>query len=243
MSVSLDRPSGRALDELRAITFERHFTCHAEGSVLVSFGQTRVLCTASLTPGVPGFLRGKGQGWLTAEYGMLPRSTGSRMSREAARGKQSGRTVEIQRLIGRSLRAAIDLSALGENTLTLDCDVLQADGGTRTASISGACVAVVDALNTLQRKQALQSDQLKFLIGAVSVGVWKGQAVLDLDYAEDSTADTDMNVVVAEGGGLIEVQGTAEGAAFARTELDSMLDLAVAGGQIIINKQREALSV
>jgi len=222
---------------------ELHFTCHAEGSVLVSFGQTRVLCTASLTPGVPGFLRGKGQGWLTAEYGMLPRSTGSRMSREAARGKQSGRTVEIQRLIGRSLRAAIDLSALGENTLTLDCDVLQADGGTRTASISGACVAVVDALNTLQRKQALQSDPLKFLIGAVSVGVWKGQAVLDLDYAEDSTADTDMNVVVAEGGGLIEVQGTAEGAAFARTELDSMLDLAVAGGQIIINKQREALSV
>ena len=165
------------------------------------------------------------------------------MSREASRGKQSGRTVEIQRLIGRSLRAAIDLKALGENTLTLDCDVIQADGGTRTASISGACVAVVDALNTLQRKQALQSDPLKFLIGAVSVGVWKGQAVLDLDYAEDSTADTDMNVVVAEGGGLIEVQGTAEGAAFERAELNSMLDLAVAGGQIIINKQREALSV
>ena len=243
MSVTLDRPSGRALDELRAITFERNFTCHAEGSVLVSFGQTRVLCTASLTPGVPGFLRGKGQGWLTAEYGMLPRSTGSRMSREASRGKQSGRTVEIQRLIGRSLRAAIDLKALGENTLTLDCDVIQADGGTRTASISGACVAVVDALNTLQRKQALQSDPLKFLIGAVSVGVWKGQAVLDLDYAEDSTADTDMNVVVAEGGGLIEVQGTAEGDAFERSELNNMLDLAVAGGQIIINKQREALSV
>lgn len=243
MSVTLDRPSGRALDELRAITFERNFTCHAEGSVLVSFGQTRVLCTASLTPGVPGFLRGKGQGWLTAEYGMLPRSTGSRMSREASRGKQSGRTVEIQRLIGRSLRAAIDLKALGENTLTLDCDVIQADGGTRTASISGACVAVVDALNTLQRKQALQSDPLKFLIGAVSVGVWKGQAVLDLDYAEDSTADTDMNVVVAEGGGLIEVQGTAEGAAFERAELNNMLGLAVAGGQIIINKQREALSV
>ncbi|MBT3458440.1 MAG: ribonuclease PH [Halieaceae bacterium] len=243
MSTSLDRPSGRALDELRAITFERNFTCHAEGSVLVSFGQTRVLCTASLTPGVPGFLRGKGQGWLTAEYGMLPRSTGSRMNREASRGKQSGRTVEIQRLIGRSLRAAIDLKALGENTLTLDCDVIQADGGTRTASISGACVAVVDALNTLQRKQSLQSDPLKFLIGAVSVGVWKGQAVLDLDYAEDSTADTDMNVVVAEGGGLIEVQGTAEGAAFERAELNSMLDLAVAGGEIIISKQREALSV
>ena len=243
MSTSLDRPSGRALDELRAITFERNFTCHAEGSVLVSFGQTRVLCTSSLTPGVPGFLRGKGQGWLTAEYGMLPRSTGSRMNREASRGKQSGRTVEIQRLIGRSLRAAIDLKALGENTLTLDCDVIQADGGTRTASISGACVAVVDALNTLQRKQSLQSDPLKFLIGAVSVGVWKGQAVLDLDYAEDSTADTDMNVVVAEGGGLIEVQGTAEGAAFERAELNSMLDLAVAGGEIIISKQREALSV
>jgi len=243
MSTSLDRPSGRALDELREITFERNFTCHAEGSVLVSFGQTRVLCTASLTPGVPGFLRGKGQGWLTAEYGMLPRSTGSRMNREASRGKQSGRTVEIQRLIGRSLRAAIDLKALGENTLTLDCDVIQADGGTRTASISGACVAVVDALNTLQRKQSLQSDPLKFLIGAVSVGVWKGQAVLDLDYAEDSTADTDMNVVVAEGGGLIEVQGTAEGAAFERAELNSMLDLAVAGGEIIISKQREALSV
>lgn len=243
MSTSLDRPSGRALDELRAITFERNFTCHAEGSVLVSFGQTRVLCTASLTPGVPGFLRGKGQGWLTAEYGMLPRSTGSRMNREASRGKQSGRTVEIQRLIGRSLRAAIDLKALGENTLTLDCDVIQADGGTRTASISGACVAVVDALNTLQRKQSLQSDPLKFLIGAVSVGVWKGQAVLDLDYAEDSTADTDMNVVVAEGGGLIEVQGTAEGATFERAELNSMLDLAVAGGEIIISKQREALSV
>jgi len=243
MSTSLDRPSGRALDELRAITFERNFTCHAEGSVLVSFGQTRVLCTASLTPGVPGFLRGKGQGWLTAEYGMLPRSTGSRMNREASRGKQSGRTVEIQRLIGRSLRAAIDLKALGENTLTLDCDVIQADGGTRTASISGACVAVVDALNTLQRKQSLQSDPLKFLIGAVSVGVWKGQAVLDLDYAEDSTADTDMNVVVAEGGGLIEVQGTAEGAAFERAELNSMLDLAIAGGEIIISKQREALSV
>ena len=243
MSTSLDRPSGRALDELRAITFERNFTCHAEGSVLVSFGQTRVLCTASLTPGVPGFLRGKGQGWLTAEYGMLPRSTGSRMNREASRGKQSGRTVEIQRLIGRSLRAAIDLKALGENTLTLDCDVIQADGGTRTASISGACVAVVDALNTLQRKQSLQSDPLKFLIGTVSVGIWKGQAVLDLDYAEDSTADTDMNVVVAEGGGLIEVQGTAEGAAFERAELNSMLDLAVAGGEIIISKQREALSV
>jgi len=242
MSVSTDRPSGRALDQLRAITFERHFTCHAEGSVLVSFGRTRVLCTASIAPGVPAFLRGKGQGWLTAEYGMLPRSTGSRMNREASRGKQSGRTVEIQRLIGRSLRAALDLDALGEHTLTVDCDVLQADGGTRTAAISGACVAVVDALNTLQRAQTLQADPLRHLIAAVSVGVWRGQPVLDLDYAEDSTADTDMNVVLADDGGLIEVQGTAEGATFDRQSLDAMLDLAVLGGRVIIEKQREALA-
>jgi len=242
MSVYTDRPSGRALDQLRAITFERHFTCHAEGSVLVSFGQTRVLCTASIAPGVPAFLRGKGQGWLTAEYGMLPRSTGSRMNREASRGKQTGRTVEIQRLIGRSLRAALDLDALGEHTLTVDCDVLQADGGTRTAAISGACVAVVDALNTLQRAQTLQSDPLRHLIAAVSVGLWRGQPVLDLDYAEDSTADTDMNVVLADDGGLIEVQGTAEGATFDRQHLDAMLDLAVLGGQVIIEKQRDALA-
>lgn len=242
MSVSTDRPSGRALDQLRAITFERHFTCHAEGSVLVSFGQTRVLCTASIAPGVPAFLRGKGQGWLTAEYGMLPRSTGSRMNREASRGKQTGRTVEIQRLIGRSLRAALDLDALGEHTLTVDCDVLQADGGTRTAAISGACVAVVDALNTLQRAQTLQADPLRHMIAAVSVGVWRGKPVLDLDYAEDSTADTDMNVVLADDGGLIEVQGTAEGATFDRQSLDAMLDLAVLGGRVIIEKQREALA-
>ena len=242
MSVFTDRPSGRAFDQLRAITFERHFTCHAEGSVLVSFGRTRVLCTASIAPGVPAFLRGKGQGWLTAEYGMLPRSTGSRMNREASRGKQSGRTVEIQRLIGRSLRAALDLDALGEHTLTVDCDVLQADGGTRTAAISGACVAVVDALNTLQRAQTLQADPLRHLIAAVSVGVWRGQPVLDLDYAEDSTADTDMNVVLADDGGLIEVQGTAEGATFDRQSLDAMLDLAVLGGRVIIEKQREALA-
>ena len=242
MSATTVRPSGRTFDEMRDISFERHYTCHAEGSVLVSFGQTRVLCTASIAPGVPGFLRGKGQGWLTAEYGMLPRSTGSRMSREASRGKQSGRTVEIQRLIGRSLRAALDLSALGENTLTIDCDVLQADGGTRTAAISGACVAVVDALNTLQRAQTLQADPLHYLISAVSVGVWQGEPVLDLDYAEDSTADTDMNVVMTDGGGLIEVQGTAEGATFSRDTLNGMLDLALAGGQAITAKQREALS-
>ena len=243
MSANLERPSGRAFDELRAISFERHFTCHAEGSVLVSFGQTRVLCTASIAPGVPGFLRGKGEGWLTAEYGMLPRSTGSRMAREASRGKQSGRTVEIQRLIGRSLRAALDLEVLGENTLTIDCDVLQADGGTRTAAISGACVAVVDALNTLQRSQTLRADPLRYLISAVSVGVWQGQPVLDLDYAEDSTADTDMNVVMTDAGGLIEVQGTAEGATFSRNMLTDMLDLAALGGEAIIARQREALSV
>ena len=220
------RPSGREFDELRALEFTRQFTCHAEGSVLVSFGRTRVICTASISPGVPGFLRGKGQGWLTAEYGMLPRSTGSRMDREAARGKQSGRTVEIQRLIGRSLRAAIDLSALGENTLQIDCDVIQADGGTRTASISGACVAVVDAINGLQREKKLTTDPLRHLVAAVSVGIWRGQPVVDLDYAEDSTADSDVNVVMAEGGGLIEVQGTAEGATFDRGALSEMLDLA-----------------
>ncbi len=236
------RPSGRAPEQLRALSFERNYTCHAEGSVLVSFGRTKVICTASLTPGVPGFLRGKGQGWLTAEYGMLPRSTGTRMDREAARGKQGGRTVEIQRLIGRSLRAAVDLSALGENTLNIDCDVIQADGGTRTAAISGACVAVVDALNRMQRSKALKTDPLKHLIAAVSVGVWRGQPVVDLDYAEDSTADSDMNVVLAEDGGLIEVQGTAEGATFRREELNSMIDLAVAAGAEIIAAQRAALA-
>ena len=188
------RPSGRAPNEIRGVQFERHYTCHAEGSVLVSFGQTKVICTASINAGVPGFLRGKGVGWLTAEYGMLPRSTGSRMDREAARGKQGGRTVEIQRLIGRSLRAALDLRLLGERTLTVDCDVIQADGGTRTAAISGACVAVVDALNTLQRTGELEADPLKHLICAVSVGIWKGLPVADLDYAEDSAADSDMNI-------------------------------------------------
>jgi ribonuclease PH len=227
---------------MRPIQFERGFTCHAEGSVLVSFGQTKVICTASVTAGVPRFLRGKGEGWLTAEYGMLPRSTGSRMDREAARGKQGGRTVEIQRLIGRSLRAALDLTLLGERTITIDCDVIQADGGTRTAAISGACVAVVDALNGLQRSGDLSGDPLKHLVSAVSVGVWRGIPVVDLDYAEDSRADSDMNVVLTEDGGLVEVQGTAEGATFTQAELAELLQLAAAAGADINAAQRAALS-
>ena len=242
MSEPVVRPSGRAANEMRPIQFERSFTCHAEGSVLVSFGNTRVICTASCSAGVPGFLRGKGEGWLTAEYGMLPRSTGSRMDREAARGKQSGRTVEIQRLIGRSLRAALDLRLLGERTLTVDCDVIQADGGTRTAAISGACVAVVDALNVLQRAGELDADPLRHMICAVSVGVWNGSPVVDLDYAEDSQADSDMNVVLTETGGLVEVQGTAEGATFTREELNRLIDLAAAAGSDITAAQRLALS-
>ena len=237
-----DRPSGRAPDAMRAIQFDRGYTCHAEGSVLVSFGQTKVICTASVSAGVPGFLRGKGEGWLTAEYGMLPRSTGSRMDREAARGKQGGRTVEIQRLIGRSLRAALDLKLLGERTITVDCDVIQADGGTRTAAISGACVAVVDALNHLQRAGELDADPLKYLISAVSVGVWNGLPIADLDYAEDSTADSDMNVVMTEQGGLIEVQGTAEGATFSQEELTGLLALAFSACEAITAAQRAALS-
>ena len=236
------RPSGRRPQDMRPIQFERGYTCHAEGSVLVSFGHTKVICTASISAGVPGFLRGKGEGWLTAEYGMLPRSTGSRMDREAARGKQSGRTVEIQRLIGRSLRAALDLKLLGERTLTVDCDVIQADGGTRTASISGACVAVVDALNTLQRKGELEADPLKHLISAVSVGIWRGVPVADLDYAEDSSADSDMNVVMTEYGGLIEVQGTAEGATFTQEELSELLALASDASESISAAQRAALN-
>jgi ribonuclease PH len=242
MSELIARPSGRRPQDLRPISFQRNFTQHAEGSVLVSFGHTRVICTASLSPGVPPFLRGKGQGWMTAEYGMLPRSTNTRMDREAARGKQTGRTVEIQRLIGRSLRAAVDLKALGENTLTVDCDVIQADGGTRTAAISGACVAVVDALNGLQRSGALKTDPLQHMVAAVSVGIWRGQAVVDLDYAEDSSADTDMNIVIADGGGLIEVQGTAEGATFTRSELDTLVDLACDAGAQIIAAQKAALA-
>ncbi|TGD72752.1 ribonuclease PH [Mangrovimicrobium sediminis] len=238
----MQRPSGRAPDQLRAIDITRHYTCHAEGSVLVAFGDTRVICTASVEEGVPRFLRGSGSGWVTAEYGMLPRSTGTRMGREAARGKQGGRTVEIQRLIGRSLRAAIDLKKLGEYTITIDCDVIQADGGTRTASITGACVALVDAINYLQRKKLITTDPLLQMVGSVSVGVYRGVPVLDLDYAEDSAADTDMNVIMGEDGGFIEVQGTAEGAPFGRPELDAMLDLASAGVQQLIEVQKQALA-
>ena len=225
----MTRPSARAPHELRNIVITRGFTCHAEGSVLVEFGNTKVLCTASVADSVPRFLRGKGQGWITAEYGMLPRSTGSRMDREAARGKQSGRTQEIQRLIGRSLRAVVDLSKMPDYTITVDCDVIQADGGTRTAAITGACVALVDALVGLQRDKVLKQDPLRQLVASVSVGLYQGVPVLDLDYPEDSSADTDMNVVMGEDGGLIEVQGTAEGATFDRSELNTMLDLAEAG--------------
>ncbi|MGB1906201.1 MAG: ribonuclease PH [Spongiibacter sp.] len=236
------RPSERAVDEKRSLSITRNYTCHAEGSVLVATGDTKVLCTASVESGVPGFLRGKGQGWITAEYGMLPRSTGSRMGREAARGKQSGRTQEIQRLIGRSLRAAVDLSALGENTITLDCDVIQADGGTRTASITGACVALVDAIRSLQRSGAISTEPLKQMVAAVSVGIYQGQAVLDLDYIEDSSAETDMNVVMDESGGIIEVQGTAEGATFSRAEMNAMMDLAEKGIAELIAAQKAALA-
>jgi ribonuclease PH len=236
------RPSGRTPTQLRDITITRNFTCHAEGSVLVGFGDTRVICTASVEQGVPRFMRGKGRGWVTAEYGMLPRSTGTRMAREASRGKQGGRTVEIQRLIGRSLRAAVDLARLGEYTITIDCDVIQADGGTRTAAITGACVALVDAINHLQRQKLITQDPLIQMVASVSVGVYQGVPVLDLDYPEDSAADTDMNVIMGESGGFIEVQGTAEGAPFAREELDSMLDLAAAGINELIARQKAALA-
>lgn len=238
----MQRPSGRKPDQLRDITFTRQFTCHAEGSVLVCFGNTRVICTASVEEGVPRFMRGQGRGWVTAEYGMLPRSTNSRMGREAARGKQGGRTVEIQRLIGRSLRAALDLSKLGEYTITVDCDVIQADGGTRTASITGACVALVDALNHLQRDKRIREDPLREMIASVSVGVYQGVPVLDLDYPEDSAADTDMNVIMGESGNFIEVQGTAEGVTFSRPELDGMLDLAGQGITELIELQKAALA-
>jgi len=236
------RPSGRQPNQLRDISITRNYTRHAEGSVLVCFGDTKVICTASANAGVPRFLRGSGSGWVTAEYGMLPRSTGSRMNREASRGKQGGRTVEIQRLIGRSLRAAVDLELLGENTITIDCDVIQADGGTRTASITGACVALVDAINHLQREKLLATDPLREMVASVSVGVYQGVPVLDLDYPEDSAADTDMNVIMGESGGFIEVQGTAEGALFGREELNGMLDLAGEGIARLITIQREALA-
>jgi ribonuclease PH len=223
------RPSGRAPDELRPLSFERSYTRHAEGSVLVSFGDTRVLCTASVEDGVPSFLRGSAQGWVTAEYGMLPRATHTRSAREAARGKQTGRTQEIQRLIGRALRAVVDLRALGERTVTMDCDVLQADGGTRTAAITGSFVALADAVDRLIGKRAILSNPLHGQVAAVSVGIYRGTPVLDLDYAEDSNAETDMNVVMNSGGAFIEVQGTAEGHAFRRHELDQLLDLAAQG--------------
>jgi len=231
------RPSGRRANELRSIAFTRGYTKHAEGAVLAAYGDTKVLCTASIDEGVPSFLRGKNAGWVTAEYGMLPRSTHSRMPREAARGRQGGRTLEIQRLIGRALRAAIDRRALGERTVTLDCDVLQADGGTRTAAISGAYVALQDALQARRWERA----PVHGFLAAVSVGIYRGQPVLDLDYAEDAEAETDMNIVMNEGGGFVEVQGTAEGHAFRRDELDRLLDLAAEGIPQIIEAQRAAL--
>ncbi|MAK92840.1 MAG: ribonuclease PH [Oceanospirillaceae bacterium] len=236
------RPSGRANDQLRDVRITRNFTKHAEGSVLVEFGDTKVICTASVDTSVPPFLRGKGQGWVTAEYGMLPRSTGSRMIREAAKGKQQGRTVEISRLIGRSLRAAVDLKALGENTITIDCDVIQADGGTRTASITGACVALADAINWLKANGKVKGEPLKQKIAAVSVGIYKGEAVLDLDYAEDSSAETDLNVVMTEKGGFVEIQGTAEGEAFTPDELNAMLALAQKAIAELSEVQKSSLS-
>lgn len=236
------RPSERAPGQLRDITIQRHFTRHAEGSVLVGFGDTRVICTASVEQGVPRFLSGSGRGWITAEYGMLPRSTGSRMGREAARGKQGGRTVEIQRLIGRALRAAVDMEALGEHTVIIDCDVIQADGGTRTAAITGACVALADALALLRRGGRIEREPLRRMVAAVSVGVYRGEPVLDLDYVEDSEAETDMNVVMDSDGGFIELQGTAEGAPFSAAELEAMLGLARGGIAALIEKQRAALA-
>lgn len=237
------RPSARNRDELREIRITRKFTKHAEGSVLIEYGDTRVICTASIVPSTPKFLKGTNQGWLTAEYGMLPRSTTERMQRESARGGQSGRTQEIQRLIGRSLRQAVDLSLLGDNTITIDCDVIQADGGTRTASVTGACVALYDAISGLRQQGILRANPLKFLIASVSVGVYKGMPVLDLDYVEDSSADTDMNVVMTEQGQFIELQGTAEKNPFQVQDLQGMLELARQGIKNIIQKQRAALGL
>ncbi|MDH4125930.1 MAG: ribonuclease PH [Gammaproteobacteria bacterium] len=235
------RPSGRAADQMRIVRFTADFTRHAEGSVLAEFGDTRVLCTASVENRVPPWLRGKGGGWVTGEYGMLPRATNTRTGREAAQGKQSGRTLEIQRLIGRSLRAVVDLSALGERTVTLDCDVLQADGGTRTASISGAYVALAIAMQNLQQAKTIKKNPLYGQVAAVSVGVYRGIPVLDLDYAEDSAAETDMNIVMNSAGRFIEVQGTAEGHAFSEDELNAMLTLARKGAGEIVDAQNEAL--
>jgi len=239
--VSHQRPSGRQPNALRDIRITRHFTKHAEGSVLVEFGDTRVICTASVEESVPRFLKGTGQGWITAEYGMLPRSTGSRMDREAARGKQSGRTQEIQRLIGRSLRAAVDMKRLGENTIKIDCDVIQADGGTRTASITGGCVALADAINHMLAKGILTDNPLERMIASVSVGICQGVPVLDLDYIEDSSAETDMNVVMTEEGGFIEIQGTGEDGQFSLDELNALIDLAWLGIERLFDEQKAAL--
>jgi len=237
------RPSNRAPNQLRAIRLTRHYTRHAEGSVLVEFGDTRVLCNASVDDKVPPFLRDKGQGWVTAEYGMLPRSTSERMAREAARGKQGGRTLEIQRLIGRALRAAVDLSKLGERTFTIDCDVIQADGGTRTASITGGCVALIDAIDHVRRAGGITDNPVRHLVASVSAGIFQGVPVLDLDYAEDSNAETDMNFVMNEAGQYIEVQGTAEAAPFSWEEMQAMAALARTGVEELIEHQRRALGL
>ncbi|MDP5134993.1 ribonuclease PH [Rheinheimera baltica] len=236
------RPSGRTASQIRPLTFTRQFTAHAEGSVLVEFGNTKVICTASVVEGVPRFMKGQGKGWVTAEYGMLPRATHTRNDREAARGKQGGRTMEIQRLIGRALRTAVDLKLLGENTITIDCDVIQADGGTRTASITGACVALVDALNHMRAKGTIKTNPLNFMVAAVSVGIYKGTAVADLDYAEDSNAETDMNIVMTETGKIIEIQGTAEEAPFSFEEMQQMMDLGKHAIREIIDEQKRVLA-
>ncbi|WP_370240380.1 ribonuclease PH [Marisediminitalea sp.] len=236
------RPSGRTASQIRPVTITRHYTCHAEGSVLVEFGNTKVLCNATVEEGVPRFMKGQGKGWITAEYSMLPRATHTRSQREAARGKQGGRTLEIQRLIARSLRAAVDLKLLGENTITIDCDVIQADGGTRTASITGACVALVDALTHMRNKGILKANPLKFMVAALSVGIYEGAPVADLEYVEDSAAETDMNVVMTETGKLIEVQGTAEGEPFSFDELQELLNIAKHGLRELFDIQKAALN-
>jgi ribonuclease PH len=237
-----DRPSGRAANEMRTVKFSRHYTMHAEGSVLVEFGNTKVLCNATIEDRVPGFLKGRGEGWITAEYGMLPRSTNSRMRREASEGRQGGRTLEIQRLIGRSLRAVVDRAALGERTITIDCDVIQADGGTRTASITGGYIALVDAVMKKLADGSLKTNPLHGAVASVSVGIYNGKPVLDLDYPEDSNAETDMNVVMNNAGHFIEVQGTAEGHAFRRDELNLLLDLAAQGIDHLLSLQEQVLS-
>ena len=237
------RPSKRTSDQLRSVKITRQYTKHAEGSALIEFGDTQVLCTASISEKIPSFLKGKGQGWLTAEYGMLPRSTDERMQREAARGKQSGRTMEIQRLIGRALRSVIDLNKLGERTIQIDCDVIQADGGTRTASITGAFVALYDAIEKLLNDQLIKSTPILNHVAAISVGIYNGTPVLDLDYIEDSTCDTDMNIVMTGGSGLVEIQGTAEGVSFNREELNQMLDMAQKGIEELISIQKKVLQI